>query len=208
MPSARLLLYRMHAPVSSDTYIHVRPALQLFWTIPVGCVYVWFGTIVRLEGSLLTTEPLLPPFTRDTAIAKIRGAEDAWNCQVPENIALAYTPDSWWRNRSTFVQGRDQIIEFLKQKWARELNYRLIKELWAFAENRIAVRYCYESQSTAGQWYRSYGNENWEFDERGLMRYRHSSINDEEIGDSERKFLWNVQTPRPEDHPGLSELGL
>ena len=121
---------------------------------------------------------------------------------------MAYTPDSWWRNRSTFVQGREQLIEFLRQKWARELNYRLIKEMWACTENRIAVRYCYESQSTTGQWYRSYGNENWEFDDDGLMRRRHSSINDLEIDAAERKFNWEFKTPRPADHPGLSELGL
>lgn len=120
---------------------------------------------------------------------------------------MAYTEDSWWRNRSTFVQGREQIIEFLKQKWERELNYRLIKELWAFDDNRIAARYCYESQSTSGQWYRSYGNENWQFDEDGLMRWRHSSINDLAI-EAERKFHWDINGPRPMEHSGLSDLGL
>lgn len=137
----------------------------------------------------------------------MRGAEDAWNARDPEKVALAYTEDSWWRNRSTFVQGREQIIEFLKQKWERELNYRLIKELWAFDDNRIAARYCYESQSTSGQWYRSYGNENWQFDEDGLMRWRHSSINDLAI-EAERKFHWDINGPRPMEHSGLSDLGL
>ncbi len=156
----------------------------------------------------MATKPPVPPFTRETAIQKIRGAEDAWNRQQPEQVALAYTEDSWWRNRNTFVQGRDQIIAFLQQKWERELNYRLIKELWAFTDDRIAVRYCYESQSREGQWYRSYGNENWQFDSSGLMRWRHSSINDLEIDESERKFHWEFKTPRPADHPGLTELGL
>lgn len=150
----------------------------------------------------------LPPFTRETAIQKIRAAEDAWNKQEPEQVALAYTADSWWRNRDTFVQGRDEIIEFLKQKWARELNYRLIKELWAFTDNRIAVRYCYESQDVQGRWYRSYGNENWQFDNDGLMAFRHASINDVEIAEADRMFHWEFGTPRPADHPGLSELGL
>jgi nuclear transport factor 2 (NTF2) superfamily protein len=153
-------------------------------------------------------KPPLPPFTPESATQKVRGAEDAWNKQDPETVAMAYTADSWWRNRSTFVQGREQIVEFLEQKWARELNYRLIKEMWACTDNRIAVRYCYESQSDTGQWYRSYGNENWEFDDDGLMRRRHSSINDLEIDVAERKFHWQFKTPRPADHPGLSELGL
>lgn len=156
----------------------------------------------------METKPPVPPFTHESATVKIRGAEDAWNRQNPDQVALAYTPDSRWRNRDTFVQGRDQIIEFLVQKWARELNYRLIKELWAFTDTRIAVRYCYESQSTEGQWFRSYGNENWEFDENGLMAVRHSSINDVPIDDADRKFHWEFKTPRPADHPGLSDLGL
>lgn len=156
----------------------------------------------------MTVKPPVPPFTRETATQKVRGAEDAWNARDPEKVALAYTEDSWWRNRSTFVQGREQIIEFLKQKWERELNYRLVKELWAFDDNRIAARYCYESQSTSGQWYRSYGNENWQFDEDGLMRWRHSSINDLAIDEAERKFHWDINGPRPMDHSGLSDLGL
>jgi nuclear transport factor 2 (NTF2) superfamily protein len=158
----------------------------------------------------MTTEqkPPLPPFTPESAVEKVRKAEDAWNRQDPAAVAMAYTADSWWRNRSTFVQGREQIVAFLEQKWSRELNYRLIKEMWAVTDNRIAVRYCYESQSDSGRWYRSYGNENWEFDEDGLMGRRHSSINDLEIGEAERKFHWEFKTPRPADHPGLSELGL
>lgn len=156
----------------------------------------------------MTVKPPIPPFTRETATQKVRGAEDAWNARDPEKVALAYAEDSWWRNRSTFVQGREQIIEFLKQKWERELNYRLIKELWAFDDNRIAARYCYESQSTSGQWYRSYGNENWQFDEDGLMRWRHSSINDLAIDETERKFHWDINGPRPMEHSGLSDLGL
>jgi len=156
----------------------------------------------------MTIKPPVPPFTQQTAIQKIRAAEDAWNTQEPENVALAYTSDSAWRNRDTFLHGRDAIVEFLTQKWARELNYRLIKELWAFTATRIAVRYCYESQSTTGQWYRSYGNENWEFDSNGLMSTRHASINDVRITESDRKFHWPFGTPRPTDHPGLSELGL
>lgn len=156
----------------------------------------------------MTVKPPVPPFTPQTAVQKIRAAEDAWNVQDPESVALAYTVDSAWRNRDTFLQGREAIIEFLTQKWARELNYRLIKELWAFTDTKIAVRYCYESQSTTGQWYRSYGNENWEFESNGLMSARHASINDVKIAESDRKFHWPFGTPRPTDHPGLSELGL
>lgn len=156
----------------------------------------------------MSVRPPVPPFDREAAIKKVRGAEDAWNKQEPEKVALAYTPDSIWRNRDTFLQGRDEIIEFLKDKWSKELNYRLIKELWAFTENRIAARYCYEYQSPDGQWYRAYGNENWEFDNNGLMSHRHASINDVEITEADRKFHWEFGTPRPEDHPGLSDLGL
>ena len=156
----------------------------------------------------MSVRPPVPPFDRESAILKVRSAEDAWNRQEPEKVALAYTPDSTWRNRDTFLQGRDEIIEFLKDKWLRELNYRLIKELWAFTENRIAARYCYEFQSLEGQWYRAYGNENWEFDNNGLMSHRHASINDVEISEADRKFHWEFGTPRPDDHPGLSELGL
>jgi nuclear transport factor 2 (NTF2) superfamily protein len=151
--------------------------------------------------------PPLPPFTRETAIEKVRMAEDAWNTRDPERVSLAYTVDSRWRNRAEFPVGRAEIVEFLKRKWARELDYRLIKELWSFAENRIAVRFVYESRDDAGHWFRSHGNENWEFDERGLMRLRFASINDQPILESERKFRW-PQGPRPADHPGLSDLGL
>ena len=151
--------------------------------------------------------PPLPPFTRETAIQKVRIAEDAWNTRDPERVSLAYTEDSRWRNRAEFPVGRAEIVTFLKRKWARELEYRLIKELWAFAENRIAVRFVYEWRDDAGNWFRSHGNENWEFDERGLMRLRFASINDQPIRESERKFRW-AQGPRPADHPGLSDLGL
>jgi nuclear transport factor 2 (NTF2) superfamily protein len=151
--------------------------------------------------------PPLPPFTRETAIQKVRMAEDAWNMRDPERVSLAYTENSRWRNRAEFPVGRAEIVAFLKRKWVRELDYRLIKELWTFAENRIAVRFVYESRDDAGNWFRSHGNENWEFDERGLMRLRFASINDRPIQESERKFRW-PQGPRPADHPGLSDLGL
>lgn len=151
--------------------------------------------------------PPLPPFTRDTAIQKVRLAEDAWNSRDPERVALAYTVDSQWRNRAEFPVGRQQIIEFLTRKWRRELDYRLIKELWTFGDNRIAVRFAYEWHDDAGNWYRSYGNENWEFDARGLMQRRFASINDLPIEESERKYHWPAGR-RPDDHPGLSELGL
>jgi len=156
----------------------------------------------------MISRPPLPPFTRETAIQKIRAAEDAWNCRDPQRCASAYTPDSRWRNRSTFLAGRTEIIAFLAVKWKREHEYRLIKELWAFMENRIAVRFAYEWHSDAGQWFRAYGNENWEFSEEGLMAYRHASINDVAIEESERKFHWDRSGPRPTDHPGLTELGL
>lgn len=152
--------------------------------------------------------PPLPPFTRETAIQKIRAAEDAWNSCDPERVALAYTEDSRWRNRAEFIQGRAEIVAFLKRKWARELDYRLIKEIWAFTANRIAVRFAYESHDDSGNWYRSYGNENWEFDERGLMRIRHASINDVRIMESDRLFRWDRSGPRPGDHPGLTDMGL
>lgn len=151
--------------------------------------------------------PPLPPFTRDTAIQKVRLAEDAWNSRDPARVALAYTVDSQWRNRAEFPVGREQIVEFLTRKWRRELDYRLIKELWAFADNRIAVRFAYEWHDDAGNWYRSYGNENWEFDAAGLMQRRYASINDLPIAESERKYHW-PQGRRPDDHPGLSDLGL
>ncbi len=151
--------------------------------------------------------PPLPPFTRETAIQKARMAEDAWNHRDPVRVSLAYTPDCRWRNRAEFPTGREEIVAFLIRKWARELDYRLIKELWAFADNRIAVRFAYEWRDDAGNWFRSHGNENWEFDEAGLMRLRFASINDQPITESERKFHWQ-QGPRPADHPGLSDLGL
>jgi len=154
----------------------------------------------------VTQRPPLPPFSRETAIKKVRLAEDAWNSRDPEKVALAYTIDSRWRNRSEFVNGRQEIVAFLKRKWARELDYRLIKEVWAFEGNHIAVRFAYESHNEAGNWFRSYGNENWEFDENGLMRLRLASINDLPIKEAERKYHWPLG-PRPEDHPGLSEFG-
>lgn len=150
---------------------------------------------------------LVPPFTREIAIQKVRLAEDGWNSRNPERVSLAYTVDSRWRNRSEFVNGREQIIEFLTRKWGKELEYRLIKELWAFDVDRIAVRFAYESHDVEGDWFRSYGNENWEFDEKGLMKVRHASINDVPIKESERLFHWPLGR-RPDGHPGLSELGL
>jgi nuclear transport factor 2 (NTF2) superfamily protein len=151
--------------------------------------------------------PPLPPFTLTTAVQKVRMAEDAWNAQEPERVAMGYTEDSWWRNRAEFFQGRSAIIAFLQRKWARELQYRLIKELWAFHENRIAVRFQYEWHDASGNWYRSHGNEQWEFDTSGVMRRREASINDVPIREADRLFRW-PQGPRPDDHPGLSELGL
>ena len=151
--------------------------------------------------------PPLPPFNRETAVAKVRKAEDAWNTRDPEKVSLAYTPDSRWRNRSEFLNGREAIVEFLTRKWRRELDYRLIKELWAFQGDRIAVRFAYEWHDDAGNWFRSYGNENWEFDENGLMRVRHASINDLPIAAAERLFHWPPGR-RPDDHPSLSDLGL
>ena len=151
--------------------------------------------------------PPLPPFTRETAAQKVRMAEDGWNSRDPDRVALAYTAGSQWRNRAEFQHGREEIVRFLTRKWERELDYRLIKELWAFDGNRIAVRFAYEWQDDAGNWFRSYGNENWEFDENGLMRRRFASINDLLIKESERMFHW-PQGRRPDDHPGLSELGL
>ncbi|GJD45167.1 hypothetical protein AFCDBAGC_3037 [Methylobacterium cerastii] len=153
------------------------------------------------------TRPPLPPFDAGSAAKKARGAEDAWNTRDPERVSLAYTPDSWWRNRSEFLVGRPAIVAFLTGKWEREREYRLIKEVWAFHEDRIAARFAYEWHDADGQWFRSHGNEQWEFAESGLMRRREASINDVAIAASERKFHW-PQGPRPADHPGLSELGL
>ncbi|NOS89917.1 MAG: nuclear transport factor 2 family protein [Methylococcaceae bacterium] len=153
------------------------------------------------------TRPPLPPFTRETAAQKVRMAENAWNIGDPERVALAYSVDSQWRNRAEFPQGRAEIIEFLRRKWAKELDYRLIKELWAYTDNHIAVRFAYEWHDAQGQWYRSYGNENWEFDGLGLMQRRYASINDLPIAESARKFDW-PKGIRPDDYPSLSELGL
>jgi len=151
--------------------------------------------------------PPLPPFTHETAAQKVRMAEDGWNGRNPEKVALAYTIDSQWRNRAEFPVGREQIIEFLTRKWAKEHEYRLIKELWAYEGNHIAVRFAYEWHNDDNEWFRSYGNENWEFDPNGLMQRRYASINDLPIKESERKFHW-PQGRRPDDHPGLSDLGL
>jgi uncharacterized protein len=153
------------------------------------------------------TRPPLPPFTRETAAQKVRMAEDGWNTRDPERVSLAYSADSTWRNRAEFLSGREEIVGFLERKWARELDYRLIKELWAFDEARIAVRFAYEWHDDSGTWFRSYGNENWEFDEYGLMRRRLASINDLPIAEAERRYRWPLG-PRPEGHPGLSDLGL
>lgn len=153
------------------------------------------------------SRPPYPPFTAETAAQKARMAEDAWNSRDPDKVALAYTHDSVWRNRAEFFAGRHAIVEFLKRKWAREIEYRLIKEVWAWSGDRIAVRFAYEWRDDSGHWYRSYGNENWEFDEQGLMRRRIASINDAPISETDRKFRW-PQGRRPDDHPGLSELGL
>jgi uncharacterized protein len=153
------------------------------------------------------SRPPFPPFNAETAAQKARMAEDAWNNRDPEKVSLAYTEDSRWRNRAEFLQGRPAIVEFLKRKWARELDYRLIKEVWAFNGNRIAVRVAYEWHDDSGSWFRSYGNENWEFDDQGLMRVRIASINDAPIAATDRKYHWPLGR-RPDGHPSLSELGL
>ncbi|MCX5084632.1 nuclear transport factor 2 family protein [Streptomyces sp. NBC_00401] len=155
----------------------------------------------------MSTRPPLPPFTRETAIEKVRLAEDGWNSRSPQKVALAYSEDSRWRNRAEFITGREAIVEFLSRKWNRELDYRLIKELWAFDGHRIAVRFAYEWHDDSGHWFRSYGNENWEFDDDGLMSTRHASINDLPIEESERKYHWPLGR-RPDDHRGLTDLGL
>ncbi len=149
----------------------------------------------------------IPPFTAETAVEKIRLAEDAWNSRDPERVALVYTEDTLWRNRAEFPVGREQVREFLRRKWEKELDYRLIKELWAFTGNRIAVRFAYEWHDASGQWFRSYGNENWEFNAKGFMMRRFASINDLAIGGNDRKYFWPLGR-RPDDHPGLSELEL
>jgi nuclear transport factor 2 (NTF2) superfamily protein len=152
------------------------------------------------------SRPPLPPFTRETAIEKVRLAEDGWNSRDPEKVALAYTVDSRWRNRAEFAVGRPAIVAFLSRKWAKELDYRLIKELWAFDGNRIAVRFAYEYHDDSGNWFRAYGNENWEFEADGLMAHRHASINEHPISEADRKFHWPLGR-RPDDHPGLSDFG-
>jgi uncharacterized protein len=162
--------------------------------------------IAATKEHVSSTRPPLPPFTRETAIQKVRLAEDGWNSRDPEKVSLAYTVDSRWRNRSEFIVGRQAIVAFLTRKWAKEFDYRLIKELWTFEGNRIAVRFAYESHDDSGNWFRSYGNENWEFAEDGLMRLRLASINDLSIKESDRKYHWPLGR-RPDEHPGLSELG-
>jgi nuclear transport factor 2 (NTF2) superfamily protein len=156
----------------------------------------------------METRPPVPPFDREDAIKKVRAAEDGWNTRDPQRVALAYTEDSRWRNRSEFFEGRAAIVEFLTRKWARELDYRLIKEMWTFGSDRIAVRFAYEWHDDAGSWFRSYGNENWLFDKSGLMSRRYASINDVAIDEAARKFRWDISRPRPADHPGLSDLDL
>ncbi len=155
-----------------------------------------------------TDRPPLPPFTLETARQKVRAAEDGWNGRDPDRVALAYTKDSIWRNRSEFFRGRAAIVAFLARKWHRELDYRLIKELWAFTDDRIAVRFAYEYRDDSGNWFRAYGNENWAFDGHGLMHARHASINDLPISPQARLFHWDPSGPRPIDHPGLTEVGL
>ena len=155
----------------------------------------------------MSERPPLPPFTQETAKQKVRLAEDAWNTRDPSKVSLAYTVDSRWRNRAEFATGREQIIALLKRKWTRELDYRLIKEIWGFRGNRIAVRFRYEYHDDSGNWFRAYGNELWDFDEHGLMRERHASINELPIAESDRKFRWPLGR-RPDEHPGLSDLGL
>jgi nuclear transport factor 2 (NTF2) superfamily protein len=156
----------------------------------------------------MDVRPPVPPFDRDAAIEKVRRAEDGWNSRNPQQVALAYSPDSRWRNRSDFFEGRAAIIDFLSRKWLNELDYRLIKEMWAFDSDRIAVRFAYEWHDDEGSWFRSYGNENWLFDENGLMSRRHASINDVAIDETARKFRWDLAGPRPADHPGLTDLDL
>lgn len=156
----------------------------------------------------MDSRPPLPPFDAATAAQKVRMAEDGWNGRNAERVSLAYTPDSRWRNRSEIFQGRDRIVEFLTRKWKQEQDYRLIKELWAFTGNHIAVRFAYEYRNAAGEWFRAYGNENWAFDANGLMAERHASINDLPIREDQRLFHWDANGPRPAEHPGLSELGL
>jgi uncharacterized protein len=165
------------------------------------------GAVVA-RGFSSGSRPPVPPFSYDDAVVKVRMAENAWNTRDPLKVSLAYTEDTVWRNRSQFVTGRDQVREFLSTKWQREQEYRLIKEIWCHSTDRIAVRFCYEYHDSEGKWFRAYGNENWHFAENGLMKNRHASINDVPISESERLFHWDTSGPRPEDHPGLTELGL
>jgi uncharacterized protein len=165
------------------------------------------GYLVDMNTANPETRPPLPPFTRDSAMQKVRGAEDAWNSRDPDRVVKVYTEDTQWRNRAEFPRGRDEVHAFLVRKWARELDYRLVKELWAFTANRIAVRFAYEWHDEAGQWFRSYGNENWEFNDAGFMQRRYASINDLPISETERRFHWPLGR-RPDDHPSLSDLGL
>ena len=158
------------------------------------------------QASARSPRPIVPPFTRESATAKVRAAEDAWNTRDPERVALAYTPDSEWRNRDQFIAGREAIRAFLQRKWIVELDYRLAKSLWSFDDNRIAVRFQYEWRDASGRWFRSYGNELWAFDEAGLMRRREASINDTPIADSERRFHWPAPGPRPTTHPGIPDV--
>ena len=176
-------------------------ATQSGWNL----IYTAIGNTMTSHPDL--ARPPLPPFTRETAVVKVRLAEDAWNSRDPARVAQAYTSDSHWRNRSEFVEGRDAIRKFLESKWEREQEYRLVKELWAFHENRIAVRFCYEWRNQQGQWFRSYGNENWEFDANGLMRLRLASINDLAITDTDRKLLWPTGR-RPDGWPSLTDMGM
>jgi nuclear transport factor 2 (NTF2) superfamily protein len=161
-----------------------------------------------MSAAVLSAAPLVPPFTLETATRKVRLAENAWNSRDPERVSLAYSEDSRWRNRSEFFSGRAAIVSFLRRKWEKELEYRLIKELWAVSGERIGVRFQYEWHDSSGAWFRAYGNELWEFDAAGLMRARHASINDVPIAEAERRFHWPIPGPRPEEHPGLTELGL
>jgi nuclear transport factor 2 (NTF2) superfamily protein len=187
-----------------------QPATKVYCksTIPTMLIGVSFDQQSECRGALMIdSRPPFPPFTLETATQKVRMAEDAWNTRDPQRVALAYTTDSRWRNRAEFLQGRAEIEAFLTRKWQRELDYRLIKEIWAFLENRIAVRFAYEWHDDSGNWFRSYGNENWEFDENGLMRLRIASINDLPIMESERRYHWPLGR-RPDDHPSLSDLGL
>ncbi len=158
------------------------------------------------EAPLIPAAAIKPPFTREAALRKVRAAEDAWNSRDPQRVSLAYSPDSQWRNRDRFVRGREQIRAFLEGKWARENDYRLVKELWGFLGNRMAVRFQYEWRDASGQWFRAYGNELWEFDDEGLMRRREASINDIPIAEADRKFHWPAPGPRPADHPGIPEI--